>query len=135
MIIKASRCWWTVCFVTACSGGTGSGGEPHVEHSDAIQEQVDEGAVVFSMVCATCHGESGAGTSRAPALVGEGALPTFDTAESVYQFASTNMPANDPGSLAREQYVAVVAFLLSRNDIELEEPLTVLRAESIWLHR
>ena len=91
--------------------------------------------MVFADICAECHGDIGQGTARAPLLVGDAALRAFDTAESVYEFAATFMPADAPGTLRSEQYMAVVAFLLSENGIPLAEPLTVPGADLVQLHR
>jgi glucuronate isomerase len=65
-------------------------------------DQFDEGKVVFSSVCSECHGEFGEGTARAPMLVGDGALHTFDTMIGNFQDGSV------PGKL---QYGSAWWFL------------------------
>jgi hypothetical protein len=47
----------------------------------------------------------------------------FRTALDVYEFASENMPGDDPGSLEASEYVVILAFALSANGVELDTPL------------
>ena len=105
---------------------------PETRDPDLVA-QLELGAMVFSSICAECHGEQGEGTSSAPMLIGEGTLLGFATAESVFEFASTWMPYDAPGSLTSEEYLAVVAYVLTENEIAIEEPLTLSRAASISL--
>ncbi|HTP08763.1 MAG TPA: c-type cytochrome, partial [Anaerolineae bacterium] len=52
-----------------------------------------------------------------PALIGEGTLQHFDTAQNMYDFMRRAMPFNKPGSLSDEQYLQVLAFLLESNHL------------------
>jgi mono/diheme cytochrome c family protein len=92
-------------------------------------EQARRGQGVFTSVCSTCHGRN------------EFTGPIFaltwmeEPVANLYEFASTNMPQDAPGSLPPEDYAAVVAYLLQLNgrtpgDQELpadRERLTTLR--------
>ena len=80
--------------------------------------QVSAGSALFQEKCSACHGtqlEGGAG----PALSG----PNFKTLSTkvkanvsdVFTYMSTNMPMNAPASLTHDQYVKIMAFILSRN--------------------
>lgn len=80
--------------------------------------QSTAGEKQFATSCAMCHGEhleGGAG----PALTG----PNFKTLSSkvkatvgdVFSYMTTNMPMNAPASLSHDQYVNVMAFILSKN--------------------
>jgi polar amino acid transport system substrate-binding protein len=80
--------------------------------------QMTAGAKQFGTTCAPCHGdnlEGGAG----PALTGA----PFKTLSSkvgahvgdIFTYMSTNMPLNAPASLTHDQYVNVLAFILSKN--------------------
>jgi mono/diheme cytochrome c family protein len=114
-----------------------------------FQEQVSLGADLYTMKCASCHGNSGQGTSDAPPLVGldEGALPleppataqardtSFVTVADVAAFAVANMPPGEGGSLSTEQYLSVLAFDLSANGIELDEKLTLSLAKTLEIPR
>jgi alcohol dehydrogenase (cytochrome c) len=72
-------------------------------------EQAQRGQRVFTGVCSTCHGRN------------EFTGPIFaltwmeDPVANLYEFASTNMPQDAPGSLPPEDYAAVVAYLLQLN--------------------
>jgi mono/diheme cytochrome c family protein len=71
--------------------------------------QADRGQDVFTTVCSTCHGRN------------EFTGPIFaltwmeEPVANLYEFASTNMPQDAPGSLPAEDYAAVVAYLLQLN--------------------
>jgi len=80
--------------------------------------QVGAGSKAFAQYCSGCHGaslEGGAG----PALSG----PNFKTLSSkvkatvgdVFTYMTTSMPMNAPASLKHDQYVAIMAFILSKN--------------------
>ncbi len=77
-----------------------------------------KGEKQFAQSCATCHGdhlEGGAG----PALTGS----TFDTLSKkvganvgdIFTYMTTNMPLNEPASLSHDQYVSIIAYILSKN--------------------
>jgi PQQ-dependent dehydrogenase (methanol/ethanol family) len=51
----------------------------------------------------------------APRLTGSGFNSAYPTPQSLYSFISSQMPANNPGSLSPTQYRDVTAFLLQRN--------------------
>jgi mono/diheme cytochrome c family protein len=80
--------------------------------------QASAGSALFQDKCSSCHGtqlEGGAG----PALSG----PNFKTLSSkiganvsdVFGYMTTNMPMNAPASLTHDQYVKIMAFILSKN--------------------
>jgi mono/diheme cytochrome c family protein len=81
-------------------------------------EQAAAGAKLYADACARCHGANLEGVS-APALKGadfsapgaEGKL----TVKDIFKYTTSLMPAGNPGSLTREQYVAVMAFILKEN--------------------
>jgi hypothetical protein len=83
---------------------------------------------------------------KGPPVVGASALPKeppptahkraveFRTALDVGKWVMENMPANAPGSLKTDEYLAILAFDLTANGVKLEQPLTVERAGEIVLH-
>jgi cytochrome c len=110
----------------------------------AIATQIERGRALFADKCAECHGATAQGTDDGPALVGQDVLPrepragskrtaTFVTAADVLAFATQNMPADDPGSLAPDDYAAVLAFAVSANAIKLDKPLDATTAQAITL--
>ena len=113
-------------------------------------EQVAHGQTLFANNCAKCHGDSGEGTEDAPRLVGlkEGALPLdppasrkvrksrFVTVADVAEFAMANMPPKKAGTLTADEYLAVLAFDLKANGIDLgQEPLTMAKAKTLTIPR
>ena len=73
------------------------------------------GQGVYAQSCATCHGAQGQG-STAPALIGTSAsLQKYNSAQGLLNFISASMPFSAPGSLSRQQYINVLAYLLVQN--------------------
>ena len=66
-------------------------------------QQAQQGSSVFNNVCAGCHG--------APA----GMTGAYRTAGDFFTFISTMMPEDAPGSRTHDEYINVMAFILSRN--------------------
>jgi alcohol dehydrogenase (cytochrome c) len=85
---------------------------------DYTQEQAQTGAQIYSGTCSVCHGSRLQG-GAAPALTGAGfaqALNSnYTTTSKLFGLISTQMPVNDPGSLSKEQYTQVLAFILAEN--------------------
>jgi mono/diheme cytochrome c family protein len=93
--------------------GRAGGSEPTFTSTQAAS-----GATLFASKCAMCHGaqlEGGAG----PALDGPNFKTLNDkvhaTVSDVFGYITTNMPMNAPASLTHDQYVDVMAFILSKN--------------------
>ena len=116
------------------------------EPSPALLAQIAQGKQLFVERCAECHGAALSGTDDGPALAGKQALPLtshadskrevqFRTAGDVYAFVAQNMPADDPGSLAPEQYQAIIAFVLAANGVSLARPFDTASAQTIVLRR
>lgn len=79
-------------------------------------EQAGNGKQKFLDNCAQCHGDTLAGRAG-PALKG----PNFASAKAkfhvsdIFTIVSQNMPATEPGSLPKDDYVEIMAFLLQQN--------------------
>jgi alcohol dehydrogenase (cytochrome c) len=82
------------------------------------KEQAQTGAQVYSQSCSLCHGSRLQG-DPAPALTGaafaQALQSTYTTTSKLYALIATQMPVNDPGSLSKEQYTEVLAFILAEN--------------------
>lgn len=128
--------------LAACSAS-----DPNPAPTNAWQVQVQRGAEVYADSCAECHGKSGQGGKKAPALVGATALPLapregserktqFHTAADVAAFATANMPpeAEDRAELSEANYWDVLAFALSANGVTREQPVGPHNAAQIKLH-
>jgi mono/diheme cytochrome c family protein len=131
--------------IAACSSSS-----PEAKAPVTFAEQVAQGQALFAANCAKCHGDSGEGTEDAPRLVGlaEGALPLeppasrevrksrFVTAADVAEFAMANMPPKKAGTLSADEYLAVIAFDLKANGIDLgQERLTMAKARTLTIPR
>jgi hypothetical protein len=75
-----------------------------------------QGQTIFTNICAQCHGANGQGVT-APAIIGTSAsLGKYNTAKGLLDFISTAMPLNAPGSLAHQDYINVLCYLLVQNN-------------------
>ena len=78
--------------------------------------QAKQGAAKFADNCAQCHGDNLEGMAG-PALKG----PNFASEKSAFKVSDiftilvNNMPATQPGSLAHDDYVQIMAYLLQQN--------------------
>jgi mono/diheme cytochrome c family protein len=91
------------------------------------------GLVVYVKNCAVCHGAKGEGIAPAPMLIGRDPREGFPFgrdpklvrtvgnywpyATTVYDYVHRAMPLKTPGSLTPDEVYAVVAWLLSENEI------------------
>ncbi len=93
---------------------------------------VQQGEEIFARLGATCHGERGEGTDKAPPLVGGiGSLATdaplktvgsfWPYAPVLYDYIHRAMPADNPQSLAPDEVYALCAYLLYLNGIVPED--------------
>jgi mono/diheme cytochrome c family protein len=73
-------------------------------------EQISAGEMVYANQCASCHGNDLQGVS-APGLTASN-LSRFSTAAGLYDYISSRMPANAPGSLSESDYYNVEAYIL-----------------------
>jgi mono/diheme cytochrome c family protein len=115
------------------SGTAPAAAAPAVAAPATFAEQVTLGQKLYGAQCAGCHGNSGEGTKDGPAVVGldKGALPLepastakyrktqFKTVADIADFVVKSMPPKAPGSLSGEEYLAILAFDLKANGIDL----------------
>ena len=85
---------------------------------DYTKEQAQAGVQIYSGTCSVCHGSRLQG-GAAPALTGaafaQSLKTTYTTTSALFALISTQMPVNNPGSLSKEQYTQVLAFILAKN--------------------
>lgn len=112
---------------------------------DPLALQIDRGKTLYGIHCSRCHGEHGEGDAKTPPVAGKVAFPLdaragynrdvkFHTAADVFWWATKEMPGDDPGSLALDEYLAIFAFDLTANGVKLERPLDAVTAQQIVLH-
>src|SRR5690606_28868895 len=96
--------------------------------------QAERGAEAYREHCSSCHGTTMRGGLHAPALTNLGFFRNWGgrTIDSFYDFFSTRMPVNAPGSLRTQTYVDILAFWMSSHgypsgSVELTADKDVLR--------
>jgi len=86
--------------------------------------QAARGEALYEQYCMACHGAKLQGNPAAP-LAG----PVFQgrwadgqhTLDDLFYIVRTQMPYSAPGSLAKQQYVDVIAYVLKMNGYEAGE--------------
>jgi polar amino acid transport system substrate-binding protein len=112
-------------FAAACTASSPSPTPP----STTTGQPADTGKAIFASHCARCHGANGQGVT-APTVIGtNSSLDKYNTAQGLYNFVSTAMPANAPGSLSQQDYLDVVTFLLVQD--KYISPGTVLNTSQL----
>ena len=82
-------------------------------------QQATRGTDLYNRVCSECHGDDLEGREKAPALAGESFAQRWDDATLKKLFERMQeMPPGDPGKhLQPKEYVDILAFLLSANEV------------------
>lgn len=83
------------------------------------QEHSLQGKEQYNKSCSICHGDNLLGHSPAPALVGDAFLSHWENASAaeLLDRIQSTMPQGKPGSLDRETYLQIVAYILQVNRI------------------
>ena len=81
------------------------------------EQQALRGGGEYARACASCHAEDLRGKSTAPSLVEESFTFQWDdmSVGNLYTRIRTLMPSDRPGSLSRQSYIDIVAFILQKN--------------------
>jgi alcohol dehydrogenase (cytochrome c) len=80
--------------------------------------QAARGASIFAANCASCHAQNltgGAGPALAGPAFHTSIQANYKTAARLNDFISKQMPLNAPGSLSQQNYLAVTAYVISKN--------------------
>lgn len=87
----------------------------------------EQGEPLYQTYCASCHGVDGEGTLADKLVGGHGTLASdapvktlgsyWPYATTVFNYVRRAMPYLEPMSLTNDDYYAITAFLLNRNDI------------------
>src|SRR5438067_13515865 len=87
------------------------------------EAQVKRGADTYGMQCAACHDAQLAGSGTAPALAGTDFSANWkdENVNSLFERIRATMPADNPGSLKRDQVADLVAFILNFNKYPLAQ--------------
>jgi S-disulfanyl-L-cysteine oxidoreductase SoxD len=92
--------------------------EPSSQSGLYSEAQATRGERLYEQYCITCHGAKLQGNPAAP-LAGVVFLARWadgqHTLDDLFYIVRTQMPYNAPGSLAKQQYADVVAYVLKVN--------------------
>ena len=77
--------------------------------------QAGRGKLLSGEECARCHSESLGGGEAAPALAGEAFVARWQNAGELFEKIRTTMPTDSPGRLGRQEYIDILAYILSVN--------------------
>jgi len=108
-------CWALVGSSVSAQGGAAAAGG----------DQQARGKALYNDKCASCHQESLKGSTETPPLTGDmfwGNWETYSANNLVEQVRST-MPEDNPGSLMRQEYVDIVAYILKFNQVPFDGDL------------
>ena len=85
--------------------------------------QVKRGGDVYQAQCAACHDAQLAGSGTAPALAGTDFAANWkdENVGSLFERIRATMPADNPGSLKRDQVADLIAFILNFNKYPLAQ--------------
>jgi cytochrome c len=106
-----------------CSSKTSGASEAQMANARAVGST---GAVLWERKCQSCHGENGAGTDDAPAVLGEDTLidGKFYNAQELWDYVARKMPKDAPGSLDMAQYWHIVTFIAGTTGRDIPERLS-----------
>lgn len=82
-------------------------------------DQQARGKTVYLDKCASCHQENLKGSTETPPLTGDMFWANWETysANNLVEQVRTTMPEDNPGSLMRQEYVDIVAYILKTNEV------------------
>lgn len=86
-------------------------GEPSRSVADGVyaEAQAERGQTTFSEVCANCHSSGQfAGSAFQSMWAGR-------NVRSLFRLLRTTMPYDNPGGLTRDEYAAIIAYILEVN--------------------
>ena len=100
------------------------------------KDQAKRGGSFYLQECSNCHGQELQGADMTPALTGLAFTANWDglTLGDLFERIRITMPADRPGSLARQQIADILAYLLIVNkfpDGETELPREVQALKQI----
>jgi mono/diheme cytochrome c family protein len=88
---------------------------PTIWDSVYTDTQAKRGEPIYTNHCAFCHGDTLINGTQGPPLAGDAFLVNWkgNTLAALFDKTATMMPSDDPGSLTKEQYADVLAYMLS----------------------
>ena len=116
----------TLALLVASCGGESTAPVTSVT-SNTFSTQAQSGADAFANNCAACHGANLEGTTMGPILTGSAFLLRWGTQTPALLLGNiqTNMPPGGNDNISDEDYINIVAHILSSNGVDtISEALT-----------
>jgi glucose/arabinose dehydrogenase len=90
-----------------------------VQDGAYTQEQADRGNAAYAEQCASCHGTGLSGGQETPALTGGSFLAKWQnrSVNELFESIRVSMPPDRPGSLSRQKYSDILAYMLAANKL------------------
>ena len=109
--------WCSALVILSAQGAPG--GAPAAPATGGDQQT--RGKAIYVDKCMECHQESLKGTNDSPPLTGDMFWMNWETytANNLLEQVRTTMPDDNPGSLERQAYVDVVAYILHFNEVPI----------------
>jgi mono/diheme cytochrome c family protein len=87
--------------------------------------QQAHGKALYNDKCASCHMENLKGSTETPPLTGDMFWSNWETysANNLVEQVRSTMPEDNPGSLMRQEYVDIVAYILKTNGVAYDGDL------------
>jgi len=110
----------------------GGGASQSIWDGVYTEEQASGARLIYQGACAACHGTrmngapDSADMSPAPPLAGTAFMRHWQgsTVGSLYEFTRVSMPISNPGQFSDQQYIDIIAYMLSYHGAPVgEEPL------------
>ena len=97
--------------------------------------QAAAGKTTYERQCVACHGAGLDDGEFGPMLRGDEFLLRWagKSVEEFFHYVSDTMPTAQPGSLSEEEYLNVIAYLMSRNTISAGTPLTTVSQKTMTM--
>ena len=95
--------------------------------------QVKRGNDTYQAQCAVCHDPQLSGSGTAPPLAGTDFMANWknENVNSLFERIRATMPADNPGSLKRDQVADIIAFILNFNKFPLAQKDLPAESESL----
>lgn len=98
-------------------------------------EQAAAGQKIYEKQCVLCHGAGLDDGEFGPMLRGDDFLQRWSgkSVEDLFHYVSDTMPTAQPGSLTPDEYLNVLAYLLSKNGIVAATPISLSAQKTMML--
>jgi len=133
---RLARRWTSVLMGASGAALFGLGAPACGQESPSYSaEQAATGKVIYERQCVLCHGAGLDDGEFGPMLRGDDFLQRWSgkSVEDLFHYISDTMPTAQPGSLSPDEYMNVLAYLLSKNGIVAATPISLAAQKTMML--